>query len=357
MHSGRSEGTLPAVVAHADWGCDPRKRQVAIATLMPGAAAAGPRYLVESLAAAPDGGEGLFGALTARNLPGAVLVGFDFSIGLPRAYAAATGAESFRDFLGMIGSAPWDQFELAAEQPGEITLHRPFYPQRPGGARREHLYAGLGLSAHELRRRCDGKDAETVFWTLGGKQPGKASLHGWRLLRRASQTGADIALWPFDGSLPALLGGPAHVIVAEAYPREFYRYIGAPPRGRWSKRRRGDRLECVAALLAWASTLDVGWDAGVRQRLIAGFSAGVTGEDEFDAVVGMLGMISVVTGRVPPGVPDDDPAVLSTEGWILGRNPAEAAAIRRSAGYASQAHDDHPEEHGSQLMLSRCGAA
>jgi hypothetical protein len=319
MPSRRPEGTLPAVVAHADWGCDPRKRQVAMASLVPGGAAAGSRYQVVTLAAAPGGGEGLFGALTARCQSGTALAGFDFSIGLPRAYAAATGTGSFREFLAMIGSPPWDEFENVAERPGEITVRRPFYPQRPGGTRREHLYAGLGLSAQELRRRCDGTDAETLFWTLGGKQAGKASLHGWRLLRRARESGTDIALWPFDGSLPSLLAGHAQVVVAEAYPREFYRYIGAPPRGRWSKRRRADRLECVPALLAWASSLDVSWDAGIRQRVTAGFSVGVTGEDEFDAVVGMLGMISVVTGRVPAGLPDDDPAVLSTEGWILGR--------------------------------------
>ena len=39
----------------------------------------------------------------------------------------------------------------------------------------------------------------------------------------------------------------------------------------------------------------------------------------FDAVVGLLGMIAVVTGAIDAGVPSDDPAVISTEGWILGR--------------------------------------
>ena len=106
--------------------------------------------------------------------------------------------------------------------------------------------------------------------------------------------------------------------LAEAYPREFYRYIGAPPRARWSKRRRADRLLCVPALLAWAQRLGVSWEAAIGPRVAAGLAAGPHGEDEFDAVVGLLGTISVLLGAVPAGVPPDD-AVRTVEGWILGR--------------------------------------
>jgi len=310
---------LPSVVAHADWGCDPRKRQVAVARL------AGGRYQVVSLSRAPGGSHGqtdLFDELAAGSRAGAALVGFDFTIGLPRAYAAAVGVDSFPRFLGQIGAGPWRHFDQVAASPEEISLHRPFYPRRPGGTRREHLYAGLGLSASALRRRADGSDAETLFWTLGRKQAGKASLNGWRLLRDARARGTGMALWPFDGSLPALLAGPAEFVVAEAYPRQFYRQIGAPPRQRWSKRRRGDRLECVPALLAWAQALGASFAAPIARRVGAGLADGPAGEDEFDAVVGVLGMIAVVTGAIPAGAPDDDPAVLATEGWILGR-PAD----------------------------------
>ena len=307
---------LPGVIAHADWGTDPRKRQVAVAVRCRG----DDSYQVVSLAAAPDApGTDLFDALGGMASAGAVLVGFDFTIGVPRAYAAAARIASFPEFLGQIGNPPWQEFAHVATAPGQISLRRPFYPQRPGGARREHLYSGLRLSAAELRRRGDGRDAETLFWTLGGKQAGKASLDGWRLLRQARARGAGIALWPFDGSLPALLAGPARFVVAEAYPREFYRQIWAPPRARWSKRRRDDRLDRVPALLAWADSLRVGWETPVARRVAAGLSDGLTGEDEFDAVIGLLGMIAVVTGAIPVGVPDDDPAVLATEGWILGR--------------------------------------
>jgi hypothetical protein len=306
---------LPDVVAHADWGLDPRKRQVAVATLARGDRASPAGYRIVSLAAAAAGD--LFADLRARYHATTLLVGFDFTIGLPRAYAAVAGIGSFPSFLSQIGSPPWTEFEQVAARADEISLRRPFYPYRPGGARRAHLRDALGLSEQQLRRQCDGTDAETLFWTLGSKQAGKASLHGWRMIRQARAGGSDLALWPFDGSLPSLLGGGG-VVVAEAYPREFYRYIGAPPRARWSKRRRADRLLCVPALLAWAQRLGVSWEAAIGPRVAAGLAAGPHGEDEFDAVVGLLGTISVLLGAVPAGVPPDD-AVRTVEGWILGR--------------------------------------
>ncbi len=324
--------TLPGVVAHADWGCEPRKRQVAVAELT-AASGARPRYDVVSVAPAPDHGpqsraRDLFDVLAGRGRPGRSLVGFDFTIGLPRDYAAAVGVTSFPAFLDLIGSWPWQEFEHVAERAGDISLRRPFYPRRPGGTRRADLYDGLGLSARQLRRRGDGSDAETLFWTLGPKQAGKASLDGWRLLRHARARGADIALWPFDGSLCSLLAASAPprstipgagFVVAEVYPREFYRCIGAPPAARWSKRRRDDRLMCVPHLLTWAESLGVGWAPDVLGRVTSGFCEGPAGEDEFDCVVGMLGMIAVVTGAIPVGLPAGDAAIVTVEGWMLGR--------------------------------------
>jgi hypothetical protein len=314
---------LPSVVAHADWSVDRGKRLMAIARLVPGGAGQGSGYLVVSLAAVPDGrGDdgGLFRVLGDLDHPGRSVVGFDFPIGLPSRYAATAGIGSFPEFLDALGAPPWQEFGLVAERPSQITLRRPFYPSRPGGSSRENLYQGLGLSATELRRRCEGTDAETLFWTLGGKQVGKAALNGWRLLRRARQREQGIALWPFDGPLPGLLAGTAHVVVAETYPREYYRHLGAPAGGRrWSKRRRQDRLARIPGLLRWAQSLAVTWDARVLRRVTEGFSEGRTGEDEFDAVVGLLAIIGVVTGTIATGEPRDDAAVLATEGWILGR--------------------------------------
>jgi hypothetical protein len=313
---------LPTIVAHADWGTAPRKRQVAVARLAAGAAQAS-GYAVTSLGPAPDGSGpagDLLDALAAAAAPGQAVAGFDFAIGLPRAYALAAGICSFPEFLDVLGTPPWQEFSLVATQASEVALRRPFYPARPGGTRRDHLYAGLGLTGAELRRRCDGSDAETLFWTLGGKQVGKAALAGWRLLGAARRRRAPVALWPFAGPLPALLAGAPGVVAAEAYPREYYRHVRpGRARSRWSKRRRDDRLAWAPGILGWAESLGVTWDAGVRRRVEDGLSAGPDGEDEFDAMIGLLGVIAVVTGKLPPGEPRDDPAVITTEGWILGR--------------------------------------
>jgi hypothetical protein len=330
------ETTLPAVVGHADWGCDPRKQQVAVAELAAGPAAR-PRYQVVSVDSAARGGADLFDVLEVGAGRGRCLVGFDFPIGLPRDYAAAVGVTWFPAFLDLIGSGAWREFAQVADRASDICLHRPFYPRRPGGTRRADLYAGLGLSAAQLRRRADGRDAETLFWTLGPKQAGKASLDGWRLLREARARGVDIALWPFDGSLARLLAPPAAFVVAETYPREYYRYIGVPPAARWSKRRRDDRLTCVPRLLAWADSLGVGFAADVRRLVTSGFGDGPVGEDQFDCVVGVLGMIGVVTGAIAVGLPDDDPAVATTEGWILGRAADPPVGV---LGRAAEARSD-----------------
>jgi hypothetical protein len=187
---------LPAVVAHADWGTAPGKRQVAVARLAAGVepvagdlaggvAGDAAEYVVTSLARAPDGdspASDLLHGLAAAAFPGLAVAGFDFAIGLPRGYARAARITSFPEFLDVLGSPPWEEFGHVAAQAGEIALGRPFYPATSGGTRRDHLYQGLGLTARDLRRRCEGNDAETLFWTLGSKQVGKAALTGWQLL-------------------------------------------------------------------------------------------------------------------------------------------------------------------------------
>ncbi|HUY44276.1 MAG TPA: hypothetical protein VMV92_00905 [Streptosporangiaceae bacterium] len=251
------------------------------------------------------------------------MIGFDFPIGLPRAYAKAAGISSFPQLLDVLGSPPWEEFHLVARHASEITLRRPFYPATPGGTSRGHLYSALQLTASELRRRCEGTDAETLFWTLGAKQVGKGALAGWRLLAAARSRDPGIALWPFGGPLRGLLDGSGRIVVVETYPREYYRYArpSAVRHPRWSKRRREDRVTWIPGLLRWAESLGVTWDAAILRRVEEGFSGGRNGEDEFDSVLGLLAMIGVVTGTIPAGEPGDDPAVITTEGWILGRPP------------------------------------
>src|ERR1700761_7430558 len=286
----------PGHVAHADWGTATKKRQVAVAERSESGT-----YRVIALAparavAAADGslrrGLGIPETASAQ-----VLVGFDLPIGVPRAYADRAGLESFLGLLPRIGADSWTQFALVAERPEEISLQRPFYPARPGGTSRAQLYEGLALTREQLRRRSDGTDAETMFWTLGGKQVGKAALSGWEYLRQVSVE--ELRYWPFQGSLETLLdGAPGTAVVTETYPREYYQYFRATP-FTGSKRKRDDRLRWIPDLLEGAGRLGVTRQPDVLARVERGFSADGNGEDEFDAVVGLLGMLAVVTSVLP----------------------------------------------------------
>jgi hypothetical protein len=51
---------------------------------------------------------------------GCVLLGFDFPIGLPLAYAQRAGISSFRGVLPQLGSGAWGRFYEVAERPEEI---------------------------------------------------------------------------------------------------------------------------------------------------------------------------------------------------------------------------------------------
>jgi hypothetical protein len=68
------------------------------------------------------------------------------------------------------------------------------------------------------------------------------------------------------------------------------------------------------ALSAAAARLGVELSPELRSEIDSGFA----GDDQFDALVGLLGMIDVVRGR-PSGEPRDDAGVVTVEGWILGQ--------------------------------------
>ena len=56
----------------------------------------------------------------------------------------------------------------------------------------------------------------------------------------------------------------------------------------------------------------------LRAAAAGGFGADATGEDRFDSVIGLLGLIGVLDGLRPDFVPDD-PAIRAWEGWVLGQ--------------------------------------
>jgi hypothetical protein len=306
----------PALVGHADWSAGPEKRWLAAAVLR----ADGRYRLAPTLRVGPlddfwrsldDTGEG-------------ALLGFDFPLGLPRAYAARAEIDDFVAALPRFGEGRWRRFYDVASEPEEIGLERPFFPTQPGGRRRQDLLDGLGLDQwSDLLRRCDRRSATrnaacALFWTLGGSQVGKAAIAGWRdLLAPALRAGLDVALWPFQGPLDALLARHRFV-VAETYPAEVYGHLDLALRRHGGKRSQSARRINATSLLAQLRRLGVATEPAARAEIADGFGAGPSGEDRFDAVVGLLGMLNIVLGRRPSGEPDD-PIVRRIEGWILGQ--------------------------------------
>jgi hypothetical protein len=264
---------------------------------------------------------------------GCVLLGFDFPIGLPLRYAERAGIRSFLTVLPRLGRGAWPEFFLVADHRDQIAVRRPFYPnrsRRKGQACLDHLLRGLGLSsADDLRRRCElaqpgRRAAAPLFWTVGGQQVGKAAISGWRevLVPTLCSGEVDVVIWPFAGPLFELLR-PSRVVIAETYPAEFYTHLGVRfshrPGEKSGKRVQHDRAANASALLSWARAARVRLIPALRTELREGFGSSADGEDRFDAVVGLFGMLNVVLQRRPPGDPAEDGVVRKIEGWILGQ--------------------------------------
>lgn len=308
-------GPVPALVAHADWGSKPSNRRMALAILEDS------RYVAHVPVAVGDTRTLLEHLRGAAREVGAILVGFDFPIGLPEGYARRAGARRFLDLLPELGRGEWAEFYQIAEWPTEISLRRPFYPYRPGGTRKRHLFDALGVESEvDLLRRCEraytGRDAaSSLFWTLGPRQVGRAAIIGWREVLAPALASDDVVVWPFQGQLHDLIA-TGRTVVTETYPAEFYRHFGITldPGKRYQRARRA----AAPALMGWADDAGVEPSCEMREVIEDGFGDSPSGEDDFDATVGLFGMLNVVLGRRRPGDPDDE-RVRDVEGWMLGQ--------------------------------------
>ena len=317
-----SEFTL---LIHSDWSVSPNKRWAARARL------GDDGWLIEAVEPVGDC-PAFVRSLVAASQQEAVLAGFDFPIGVPDAYGARTGLSSFPDLLAQIGQGRWARFGDIAREPSEIGLERPFYPAgASAGLKQADLLVAHGVGAlDELRRLCerqtrDRRAACPLFWTLGGNQVGRAALAGWTEVIKPALAAA-ARLWPFDGSLASLSERPG-LVLAETYPAEAYGHVGVVFRSSESKTRQEDRASKADAILGWASQHEVHLSASVRSFIADGFGADKAGEDRFDALLGLCGMIEVVSGRRAEGGHPDGSV---WEGWILGQG-GDAATLRPSA--------------------------
>jgi hypothetical protein len=325
--------TLPqhraTIVAHADWSVDPRKRWVAVARRDAG---------VWRLAApAPVGEVATFlDRLRVAAAGGAVALGVDLPIGLPRAYAERLPERDFLHFLTTTASRP-EFFQVCATL-SEVAPDRPFYPARGvrGMTRAAHA-AALGLDGvGALSRTCDRATAERpagapLFWTLGANQVGKAAIAAWRAMLLPALAGGDnIRIWPFAGAYRALLA-PGEVALAETYPAEALRHLGLRLKG--SKRRQADRMAVANQLAGAMAALSVLPDPGLQQAAGDGFGSDPAGEDRFDCVLGVLCVINVLAGNRPDTAPAD-PWIQRWEGWVLGQTAPPGEEMARPAGRA-----------------------
>nr|WP_294514028.1 hypothetical protein [uncultured Rhodopila sp.] len=302
------------LAAHADWSIDPRKRWITAARR------SGSGWTITAPRPVGDVST-LLSRLTLEAGGGAVALGADLPIGLPRAYAAGRIEADFPAFLREVRGLP-DFFTVCASL-DDIGPGRPFYPARgvAGMTRLSHALA-LGLAdAAALCRACDRATAERpagapLFWTLGANQSGKAAIAAWQaLILPALEIGGGLRLWPFEGPFLSLLS-PGSVAMAETYPAEALRHLGIRLRG--SKRRQADRCATAAPLLAAMDLLAAAPDDAMRRAVLDGFGADAAGEDRFDSVLGLLCLLNVLAGNRPDTAPDD-PWIQRWEGWVLGQ--------------------------------------
>jgi hypothetical protein len=303
-----------AIVAHADWSVDPRKRWVAVARReQRGWRLAAP---------APVGEVATFLArLRAAAQDGAVALGVDLPLGLPRAYAARLPERGFLHFLTTTATRP--HFFQVCPSLAEVAHGRPFYPARglAGMTRAAHALA-LGLDGvAALSRACDRATSERpagapLFWTLGANQAGKAAIAAWQdMLMPALAAREDVRLWPFAGAFRGLLA-PGAIALAETYPAEALRHLGIRLKG--SKRRQADRIALAGSLRTAMSMLGVQPESDMDDAVTEGFGADIAGEDRFDCVLGVLCVLNVLAGNRPDTAPDD-PWITTWEGWVLGQ--------------------------------------
>lgn len=252
---------------------------------------------------------------------GPAALGLDLPLGVPRGFAESRQEADFPSFLA--GLTQNLDFFTVSPSLETVSPARPFYPARgiKGMTRLAHA-AALGLAdASGLSRLCDRATAERpagapVFWTLGANQSGKAAISAWRdWLAPALAAGAPFKLWPFAGTLHELLR-PRQLAIAEVYPAEALRHLGLKLAG--SKRAEAPRRALAPALRDAMAALNVTPDSALAEMIQVGFGSDAAGEDRFDSLIGLLGLIGVIDGRRPDFIPAD-PMIRAWEGWVLGQ--------------------------------------
>lgn len=311
-----------SLVAHADWSKNPTKRWISVGILQPDH-----HWRICEPFNVEDPSDIFKRLISDQIVPGSLLTGFDFPIGLPFSYAQQVGISDFLAELPQFGRGKWQQFFTPSQTPSEISLLRPFYPDRPGSSSRRYLEQNLNISFQQLYRLCEirhhyRRSACPLFWTLGAQQVGKAAISGWHdlLIPALSGLHANLNIWPFSGTI-ADCCLPGHLVVVETYPAEFYSHFGLSLSNspRKSKRRQSDRKSYASQLLGWTDSRHHELDSQLMHAIIDGFGNANDGEDRYDSVVGLYGMMNIVLGNRSIEEPTL-PSIQRIEGWIFGQS-------------------------------------
>ncbi len=309
----------PTLIANADWGSQPAKRWMAWAKL------SGNSYQVEPPEKVGNLENYLRRMKLAAGSGGCVLLGFDFPIGLPVAYAQQIGVANFIDVMPQFGHGKWQDFYHVAETADQVSIHRPFYPHRPGSTSRQQLLDGLGFqSIDALRRMCEKsppqvRPAAQLFWTLSAQQVGKSALNGWEkvITPGFNNTSLETVIWPFSGQMSELIH-PGRIIIAETYPAQYLHQLNLiNSTRRFSKRRQDDRAETATRLMSIAKEISIKVHPKLVAQMRNGFGSGKYAEDQFDAVLGLFGTLPYFTGIEELYEPSN-PKITQVEGWIFG---------------------------------------
>jgi len=126
---------------------------------------------------------------------------------------------------------------------------------------------------------------------------GKAAICAWRdLLSQAIvDHNLNIQIWPCSAPIVDLYL-PGNLVVVETYPAEIYGHLrlsfSSPHRK--SKRRQTDRQSFSKQILSWAEINSLELSPSIKNAILDGFGNCPSGEDQFDALVGLYGMINII---------------------------------------------------------------
>lgn len=312
---------FPNMIVHVDWSAHPSKRWMARAFLD-----SSNRYCVRAPEPVGDVSTFLYRIKEQSGADALILLGFDFPIGLPYTYAKLISVTNFLSLLPQLGKGAWANFYLVAETYDQINLYRPFYPNKPGGKSIEELTKQLNMErVDNLRRQCElahpgRRAASPLFWTLGPQQVGKAALNGWKYVLTPGllDVSLNVTIWPFAGNLVDLLQ-PGRIVIVETYPAEYIAHLLPDlKRRRFSKRSHRDRMTISTPLLDWARNTEVILHPFLEKQIKNGFSEEANGEDLFDTVIGLFGMLNLIIGKRTFYEPLN-PIIKHIEGWIFGQ--------------------------------------